>query len=164
MHDKLKVLLDKINLESNYYDYFNNGTLNKVVINKTNKSWCFKIALTNTLPIDFYNHFVSLLKSTFIDNDKVLNVSVIINYENINCDYLSFYYKNIIENMDNKTVKVFINNNIYFDDNIIIEVMNKVEENKLNRYINKIKEELFNCGFNSDIKILINKKENDKIK
>ena len=43
MNDKLKILLDKINLEEEYYKYFLNGALNKIIINKKDKSWDFKI-------------------------------------------------------------------------------------------------------------------------
>ena len=45
MHDKLKILLDKINLDENNYSYFNDGILNKVLINKDAKKSCFMITL-----------------------------------------------------------------------------------------------------------------------
>ena len=41
MHDKLKLLLDKIGLENEYYTYFNNGKLEKVLLNKAEKKSCF---------------------------------------------------------------------------------------------------------------------------
>ena len=115
MHDKLKKLLEKINLDEEYYSYFNNGVLEKIIINKTLKKWCFKLTLDSTLEVEIYNMFIKKINDTFVDNDKILDVSVVIKYNNKNYDLLSSYYKNIIENMDNKIVKIFMDNQIYYN-------------------------------------------------
>lgn len=165
MHDKLKTLLDKINLDDSYYEYFNNGKLDKIVINKSLKKWCFKLSLDNTLPIDIYKIFFDLLKTNFIDNDKVNEIDLIIKYENVNYELLTDYFKYIIENIDSKSIKIFLDNYIYFDDDKIkIEVLNKVEENKLCKCIDIIKDKLVSFGYCCDIVIVINKEKNEAIK
>ena len=164
MHDKLKVLLDKINLSEDKYKYFLDGKLDKVVINKSNKKSCFKLSLVNMLDSNFYSEFLSLVKNTFVDGDKITTVGLNIKYENVNYDYLKDYYKLAINSIDNKWVSMFIDNNIYYNDSIIIEVVNKAEEMKLNKYIDSIGEILNSYGFTDSIKIVINKVKSEEIK
>ena len=82
MHDKLKLLLDKIHMNEDYYAYFTDGVLDKIVISKSNKNCLFKLSLKSTLNIDVYNDFNSLINKTFTDNEKILSTSLIIKYEN----------------------------------------------------------------------------------
>ncbi|HOO67939.1 MAG TPA: PolC-type DNA polymerase III [Bacilli bacterium] len=165
MQDKLKTLFEKINLDEEYYHYFNDATLDKIVISKKNKTCCFKLTLKDMLPLDFYLIFLNLLKDSFLDKDKIEEVSISFNYENINYDYLIDYYKLSIENLNTKASKIFIDNAVILEDNKIkIEVLNKVEESKLKKYIDKIKDNMESFGFKNDIEIFINNEKNEEIK
>ena len=165
MHDKLKLLLDKIHMNEDYYAYFTDGVLDKIVISKSNKTCLFKLSLKSTLNIDVYNDFNSLINKTFTDNEKILSTSLIIKYENVNYDYLLSYYKMIINDLHGMASKIFIENSVYIDnDDIVIEVLSKAEESRLNEYIDIIKKRFIECGFNNEIKIFINEKKNEEIK
>ena len=59
-----------------------------------------------------------------------------INVENINYDLLEQYYKHIINSITGIAIKIFLDNLIYFDNCIKIEVLNIAEENKLKEFIN----------------------------
>ena len=59
---------------------------------------------------------------------------------------------------------MFYENYIYYENKIIIEVLNEIEKNKFSAYIDLIKNQLNRYGFKSDIDILINKEKNDEIK
>ena len=137
MHDKLEILLNKIDLDKEFYSYFYDGKLNKVVINKDLGKSCFKISLKSTLPLDIYLELKDKVVSTF-SNDKINDVNISINCENIDYALLEDYYKSIIKNIGIKA-SMFIDNAIYFDDNIKIEVLNKVEEKKLKEILDIIK-------------------------
>ena len=52
MNDKLKLLLDKINMNSEYYSYFYGGCIKKIIRNKELKKSCFVLELTSTLPVE----------------------------------------------------------------------------------------------------------------
>ena len=164
MNDKLKILLDKINLEEEYYKYFLNGALNKIIINKKDKSWDFKIILDKTLPLDIFITLKDKTTKMFVDNEKVLSVSFDLTYNHIDYKYLRDYYKYVIDNSDIKSLKMFYENYIYYENKIIIEVLNEIEKNKFSAYIDLIKNQLNRYGFKSDIDILINKEKNDEIK
>ena len=43
MNDKLKLLLDKINLNSEFYKYFENGKIIKIISSKDKLNWNFII-------------------------------------------------------------------------------------------------------------------------
>ena len=164
MNDKLKILLDKINLEEEYYKYFLNGALNKIIINKKDKSWDFKIILDKTIPLDIFIILKDKTTKMFVDNEKVLSVSFDLTYNHIDYKYLRDYYKYVIDNSDIKSLKMFYENYIYYENKIIIEVLNEIEKNKFSTYIDLIKNQLNRYGFKSDIDILINKEKNDEIK
>lgn len=165
MQEKLKTLLEKINLDNEYYHYFSDGELEKIIISKKNKSCCFKLSLKETLPIDIFNILNNSLKEFFIDKDKVEEVNINLNYENINYEYLVEYYKLSIEIINKKSANIFMDNLIYLNENEInIEVLNKVEENKLNKYLDLIKDSLKSYGYKNKIEIVINKEKNEKIK
>ena len=41
MNDKLKLLLDKINMNNEYYSYFDGGCIKKIIRNKELRKSCF---------------------------------------------------------------------------------------------------------------------------
>ena len=163
MHDKLKLLLDKIGIEEEFYPYFNNGKVDKVILNKEAKKSCFVLSLDNNLPLDTYISLKDKIVSTF-RNENISTVTLKLNLKNINYDLLEIYYKHIVNSMPGMAVKMFLDNTIYFDNGIKIEVLNIAEENKLKEYIDNIKTELVSAGFDSNIDIVINKEKNEEIK
>ena len=71
MHDKLKLLLEKINLEDKYYPLFEEGKLEKIKINKSKKDWEFIIELKETLDVTIYELMYKLLKECFVDANTI---------------------------------------------------------------------------------------------
>ena len=51
MHDKLKLLLDKISLPEEYYEFFNNGKILKLKLDHTRRNGIFVIEIDNPLDI-----------------------------------------------------------------------------------------------------------------
>ena len=163
MDEKLKLLLTNINLDEKYYDFFNNGKLVKISINKRLKKSCFLIQLNETLPINIYD----ILKNgvnTYFKNEFTEIIEIKIEYKKINYEYLNDYFKYIINNIKSFSAKMFLENYIYYDDKIKIEVLSEIEEKKLNEYIEEIKKEFKYMGYNDDIFIIINKEKNEEIK
>ena len=162
MHDKLEILLDKINLNKDYYNFFENGKLEKIVLNKEAKKSCFKLLLNTILPVYVYKELINNIKDSFT-NDMIEDVSVKITCNNINYELLEEYYKFIIDNIGTKAI-MFKDNLVYFDDNIIIEVLNNIEKKKLENILDDIKKELNNAGYDNNIKVIINEEKNEEIK
>ena len=134
MHDKLKLLLDKIGLESEFYSYFNNGKLEKVLLNKQEKKSCFVLSIDSTLPLAVFLSLKEKIVPAF-SNESITEVLVRLNVKDINYDLLEEYYKHIINGVPGIAIKIFLDNKIYYDNSIKIEVLNIAEENKLKEYI-----------------------------
>ena len=160
MQDKLQILLNKIGFEE-YFSYFNGGNLDKILLNKSEKKSCFMLSLENTLPLNVYMNFKDKVKQCFSD-DKINDVSIDITCNNIDYSLLNEYYRYVIENIPKASM--FLDNQITFDGSIKIEVLNIVEKNKLNEFIDIIRKELNSAGFKCDIEIFINKSKNEEIR
>ena len=98
MESKLQRLLKEINLEEEYYEEFQNGTLDKVSVYENNKLWVFKIILDNILNIKTYISFLTKLKDKFnhIEEVELVITSRSKNYDNLK-DYYNYYIQKICE-------------------------------------------------------------------
>ena len=54
MDDKIKVLLDRINIDENSYQYFNSAKINKIKVNSKIDSWLVFIEIDDLLPVEVY--------------------------------------------------------------------------------------------------------------
>ena len=115
MQDKLDLLLKKINLEKDLYTYFNNGSLEKIILNNAKDNCHIVIELENTLNLDIYLKLLELLKNYF-------KINVTLNIIAKNSDHKEFYkyYDYFIENL--KIDELKDNDDVlYKGDNVYIE-------------------------------------------
>lgn len=161
MDSKLQMLLDKININHEYYKFFENSKLIKIIGNRERDSYCFYIESDNTIDIDVYDMFISCLRETF-KNYKDVNVSF--KCSNINYNLLIDYFKYLLNKYSkvSSMLGLFIDSKIEYNNNIIIiYVGNTVEENKLKEYKSKLINDLYNIGYNVDINIIIDNNESE---
>jgi len=102
MNNKLEKLLKQINLEENYYSYFNNASLEKIVGNSNKDSYAFFINNEEILPVEVYASLCSKLDDTFKD---IKNKTVKLNISNKNYGLITDYFKYFTEELshDNHT-------------------------------------------------------------
>ena len=55
MEEKTKILLDKINIDENSYQYFNSAKINKIKVNSKIDSWLVFIEIDDLLPVEVYS-------------------------------------------------------------------------------------------------------------
>ena len=137
--------------------------LEKVLLNKQEKKSCFVISVDNILPLAVFLSLKEKIVPAF-SNESITEVLVRLNVKDINYDMLEEYYKEIINSIPGIAIKIFLDNKIYYDNGIKIEVINIAEEMKLKEYIGLIENGLSSAGFNSKIEIIMNKEKNDEIK
>ena len=163
MDNKLKLLLEKINLNHDYYKVFENAKLIRIVGNRERNSYCFYIENDDTIDIDTYDIFMCCLNEAF-KNYKY--VSVHFNYNNINYDLIIDYYKYFIKKYSKTCpmLDIFIDNKIDFNNNTInIYVNNSVEQNKIKEYEKKLINDMDNAGFKISAEIILDTSESEKI-
>ena len=71
MQDKLQKLFTEIKVEDNLLSYFDNASIEKVVIYDGNKLLDFIINTETVLPIDVYNNIMYKLISYFTTIDEI---------------------------------------------------------------------------------------------
>ena len=60
MHDKLELLLRQIGINSLYYNYFQNGVLDKIAVSRQYETAEFLITIDEILPVNIYDQFCEL--------------------------------------------------------------------------------------------------------
>ncbi len=165
MQDKLKDLLVKINLEKEYQEYLKDAKLKKVMVNTADDSWSFIIQNKELLPVEIYDRLLELLNSTF---DNIKKSYLLIEAENIDYNFINDYFKYIIKKLEkqSKMLSIFEDSEVLIGDNkLTVEVLNKVEFNKLNKYKKEIETMFYYVGFkNINLEIVINKEKSEEIK
>ena len=163
MHDKLELLLTKIELSKDNYQYFEEGKLTKIVCNKSKDNSVFYIKLNRVLPLDVYLDFNKKLKKHFKTSSKV---SSKISCENFELENLEEYYRYYLKDYSKNAplLEIFINSSLKIDDNDLeIEISNKAEKMKFKSIHKELEEKLKNAGFNLKIKLKINETKAEEI-
>lgn len=131
MDDNLRKLMEKIQIEQEYYKYFEGATLKKIISNKEKTDYTFIIEINNTLPVELYDHFIDKLKSSYNDIQKVIVAFSVINKDT---SLISEYFKYLMDRNSKKCpmLSVFTDSNVELKDKtLVIEVNNIAEQNKL---------------------------------
>ena len=153
MNDKLELLLKQIALEEEFYPYFEEGSLLKIIGNRNKDTYVFFLSLKTNLPINLYTHFLDLLKKKY--SDFMVNISIEV--ENIDTSLLPEYYRYFINVYSEKSplLHMFLENTIEVDDSIHIVVSNLAEKMKFDSICLSLEKDLHVCGFPYSIDISI---------
>ena len=164
MHEKLKLLLEQINMPSDFYQHFKDGNLDKISVLKKENTVSFIVTLDKILPVEVYVKFCNLVSEHF---NMYKETKVIINVLNKDFTLLTEYYNYLIEeySIDYPLLQMFVGiSNKVEDNTLYLEVSNKAEEMKLESIKDKIIGDLISIGYNNiDIKVSINEEARNAI-
>ena len=153
MQDKLSKLFKEISVEDNLLSYFNNASIEKIVIYDQNKLLEFIINTDNILPIDIYNNILYKLISYF---NTIENIKLVINPKNIDNTLIESYYYDILKNicLDRAKYNVFLDREVIIDNNLIkINTYNKIECTNMFSLKQELIDKFRLYGFDVDINI-----------
>ena len=157
MQDKLEILLNRINLDKEKYLYFDNGKLEKIIINNNSKTWEIIINIDNILPLEVYLELESKVKDCF---NKIDNIKVKIISNNSDYNEIDNYYNYLIDIISKSNVRnsIYKNRKIKLDNNILsIEVYNNIEQETLKEFNNYFIEKFNLFGYNiKEIDYIVN--------
>jgi len=167
MQDKLNKLFKEINLEEEVIKYFDNASIEKVIVYDKNKMLDFIVNTNSLIPIDIYNKVLDKLILYF---NTIEEIKLIINPKNVDYSKLKEYYLYIMEEIskDRNKYQIFLERDIDIEDNIItIKAYNKIECTNLiglkQELIDKLKKYGFNIELNIDLVLEGDKKIKNKI-
>ena len=160
MDSKLERFLNAINFKKEYYNYFEDASVKEVLLNKKINKMTLVLKLEKKLPIDIFSYLcdtslnlegASKVRFRFISEDK--------SYFN---EYFNYYFDILVANCP-MLVCIDRDKIIIEDENITFNVLNKVEENKINSLKTKIISFLTDMGYeNVEVNVLINEEERKK--
>lgn len=170
MGDKLNKLIKEVDLKEEYYTYFKDSDVIKVIVYDDNEQYDFIISNKFILPLAVYNELLLCLKKSFN------NVRLYIDVKDIDYSLVTEYFSSILKDiaLDMAKYNVFLDRNITLVDKTLrIDAYNKVECTSLITIKNDIINKLKCYGFKDiDIDInlsldgnkdLINQIENEKV-
>jgi len=153
MQEKLERLFKEINVEDNLLSYFNNASIEKVIIYDQNKLLDFIINTESVLPIEVYNNILYKLISYF---NTIETIKLIIKPTNIDNSLIESYYIDIMKNicLDRNKYNIFLDREVTIDNRTItIKTYNKIECTNMISLKQELIDKLNNYGFNVDINI-----------
>ena len=160
MNDKMTILISKMGLNDEIKKYSEGSKLYK--IQRKENQVKFYINLKTNWPLNIYQEFYTKLKETFNGYD----VDLILEVEDIDKELFPYYYRYFIEqySKESSILKMYLDNEFFIQEKVLTnKVSNKAEEMKLETIIENLKQDLKKVGYDLDIKIEIDKKQNQKI-
>ena len=156
MDSKLKLFLDKINLDNNYYKFFENGKILKIISSKDKKNWNFIIETENLLDIEILKYIDENIKNGFQNLDYI---TYTIRPKNIDKMKINSYYSYVISSigLSQAMTSLFVDKSIKFTtDGLCIEVDNVAQENVIKSKLNLIESKFKQIGYEVQFKIVVN--------
>ncbi len=131
MNANLKKLFDKIELEEEYYQYFDNANLKKISCTKDKNEYTFIVEIEKTLPVDVYAHLIMKIKHAYDDISKTI---IAFKAKEQDLSLVQAYYEYLMLRYSYKCpiLETFTDYHATIDNRTLtIEVSNLAEQNKI---------------------------------
>ncbi len=158
MDDKIKVLLDKINMDESSYPFFSDAKLTKIKINSKKNSWQVFIEKEELLPVNIYEELDS--KKNLLD-ENATNIDIIMTINNQDLSVYLDYYKLLLKKLKKKlrVLEIYENCLKIENDFLILVVSNENEKEKLEKCQKEIASFYQNIGYSFPIDIEVRHEE-----
>ena len=159
MDSKIEILLNKVNIDMEHYQYFSDAKITRIVVNKQGTIWNIFMDKVNAFPVEILEELEDK-KMSLDENAK--SIKIIYNIENITIDDYLSYYKILLKKLKTK-LKVL---EIYEDalkienDELIFVTSTEVEKERLSECQEEITD-FYKClGYTKSIQIEVRHEEN----
>ena len=153
MDSKLNLFLKEIKLKEDYFEFFDNASLDKIIINKNNKSFLVKITLDKYLPIDILDNLLeckNLLTNTLTYNFKIRNKD-----NSSLIDYYPYFLELLKSNNKITLIDVYKEALKYEEDALKLVAYNKKEEERLSNISGDINNFYHSIGYEEEIPVIL---------
>ena len=159
MDEKIKILLDKINIDKDNYQYFSDAKISKIRINSKTGSWNVFVEKETLLPLKV---FEELEEKKHLLDETASEIGFIFNIENPDLNTCKDYYQYLLKLLksDLKVLEIYEDSLQIEDDFLILVASNEVEKERLKSCLSKINT-FYRClGYKFNINVIIRKEEN----
>ncbi len=159
MDDKIKILLDKINIDETSYQYFNDAKITKIKVNSKTNSWNIFIDKDELLPVEILEELES--KKMLLD-ELASKIEIIFNIKNPNMDTYLSYYKYLLKTLkdDLKVLEIYEDAMKIEDDFLVLVATNEVEKERLLGVLDKVMNFYKKQSYNFNIDVVMRHEEN----
>ena len=159
MDDKIKILLDKINIDEISYQYFNDAKITKIKVNSKTNSWNIFIDKDELLPVEILEELES--KKMLLD-ELASKIEIIFNIKNPNIDTYLSYYKYLLKTLkdDLKVLEIYEDAMKIEDDFLVLVATNEVEKERLLGVLDKVMNFYKKQSYNFNIDVIMRHEEN----
>ena len=159
MDDKIKILLDKINIDETSYQYFNDAKITKIKVNSKTISWNIFIDKDELLPVEILEELES--KKMLLD-ELASKIEIIFNIKNPNIDTYLSYYKYLLKTLkdDLKVLEIYEDAMKIEDDFLVLVATNEVEKERLLGVLDKVMNFYKKQSYNFNIDVIMRHEEN----
>ena len=159
MDEKIKILLDKINIDKDNYQYFSDAKISKIRINSKTGSWNVFVEKETLLPLKV---FEELEEKKHLLDETASEIGFIFNIENPDLNTCKDYYQYLLKLLksDLKVLEIYEDSLQIENDFLILVASNEVEKERLESCLSKINT-FYRClGYKFNIDVIIRKEEN----
>lgn len=159
MDDKIKILLDKINIDETSYQYFNDSKITKIKVNSKTNSWNIFIDKDELLPVEILEELES--KKMLLD-ESASRIEIIFNIKNPNINTYLSYYKYLLKTLkdDLKVLEIYEDAMKIEDDFLVLVAANEVEKERLLSVLDKVMNFYKKQSYNFNIDVIVRHEEN----
>ena len=159
MDSKIEILLNKINIDSSYYQYFSDAQITRIVVNKEGTTWNIFIHKNSLLPINVYEELED--KKYNLDK-KATEIKLVFDVEEYNINTYLEYYQVLLRKLKEKlkVLEIYEDCMRIEDDNLILITSNEVEKERLLSCKDEISEFYKLIGYHKNINIEVRHEEN----
>ena len=130
MDSKIEILLNKINIDKDHYQYFSDAKITRIVVNKQGTIWNIFIDKKELLPVEILEEVET---KKYLLDEKATDIKIIYNIENYNIKTYLSYYPLLLKQLKDKlkVLEIYEDCLRIEDDFLILVTANDVEKERL---------------------------------
>ena len=159
MDEKIKILLDKINIDENSYQYFCDAKITKIKINSKKDSWSFYIQKEQLLPVDI---FLELEEKKHLLDENASKIEFLFDIEKTDLDQYLSYYPYLLKQLKKKlhVLEIYENCLQIENDYLLLIVSNDLEKEKMDSCLSDITAFYKKLGYPFNIDVVVRHEDN----
>ena len=159
MDEKIKILLDKINVDEASYQYFSDAKITKVKVNSKIDSWLIFIDKDNLPPVEVYEELQNK-KNALDENTK--SIDFVFNIKNIDNELYLQYYQYLLKSLkeDLHVLEIYEDCMKIENDFLTLVTSNEAEKARIESCLEKINTFYKKIGYKFNIDVIIRHEDN----
>ncbi len=159
MDDKIKILLDRINMNKESYDYFSHAKITKIKVNTKTNNWNVFIENKTPLPLSIIEELED--KKSSLD-ENASSITFVFNIENIDMNTYLSYYPYVLQQLkeDLKVLEIYEDCLKVEDGFLIVVVSNEIEKTRMSSCLPKLNKIYKMLGYKFNIDVVMRHEDN----